>query len=218
MLNQELSSSSKASTVVQNTFDLLTGTGISPSGDYDYNLPILPQEEFDLLHTFVLAIFDQGRQRFKMDLKTVTVDPYECPENHLNYLLTSDSLGVSMTARFRPEEFHIWINPAYKKPVFKFYMTLVHELVHGYAGMSYGHNAHWRRWFYRTLWHLHEVGFIPRPVDELKMVCLSVEYTYRNGEARIYVDPMLTILEAFSKAEKEHDQVKANYFKRLRNA
>lgn len=138
-----------------------------------------------------------------------------CPEYHWDYLLKTDSLGVSMTVAGAPEKFHVWINPAYTEPSFKFYMTVAHELVHGYAGLQYGHGPQWRRWFYRTLWHLVEAGFIPKPQSELKYICLSVESNYNRS---IKIDPMLTIAEALHKAEQEHDKVNDNYFRKLRNA
>lgn len=213
MRQSDLLSSSRGSMGARPTQSRKTGLGVEKSINYD--LDVISEEEFNLLHCYVKSIFDQGRQRFKMDLVTCTNKIALCPQEHWPYLTESDSLGVSMTAQGNPEEFHIWLTPAYKKPQFKFYMTLVHEMVHGYAGLKYDHGPQWRRWFYRTLWHLVQAGFIPEPLDELKYVCLSVEYTYCKA---VKVDPMLTILEALNKAEQEHDIVNDNYFRRLRNA
>lgn len=210
---QQLSSPGSTDTLITPEMLKVRGTGpLSKPFGYTYDLPALDVVEFQQLHSFVKAVFDEGRQRFKMELATVTNQIAMCPPSHWPYLTKCDCLGVSMQAQGKPEEFHIWINPAYKKPVFKFYMTLTHELVHGYAGLQYGHNSHWRRWFYRTLWHLVEGSMIPMPEDELKYVCCTVEHAYNHTPK---LDPMLTILEAFNKAEGEHDKVKANYFRRL---
>lgn len=207
--------SSTAALDVPSTPKMQMVRGAVKSSDYVYDLDVIGPLEFDLLHTYVKAIFDQGRQRFDMRLATMTNKVALCPQAHWPYLTKTDSLGVSMTEIGKPEEFHVWINPQYKKPLFKFYMTLAHELVHGYVGMKYGHNAHWRRWFYRVLWHLVEAEFIPEPQDPLKYVCITVEHAYNHV---LRVDPMLTILEAFSKAKSEHEAVNENYFRRLGNA
>lgn len=196
--------------------ELLTAVGNARSGnkDYDYNLQVIPQYEFNLIHCFVEAIFDQGRQQFDMKLMTITDQISLCPQKWWEYINKEQPLGCSMPDP-DPEKFHIWMNPAFKLPYFKFYMVLLHELTHGYAGMQYGHNSHWRRWYYRVLWHCVKAEMIPKPVDQLKYVCVMVEKEYNRT---VKVDPMLTILEAFSKAEKEHDQVMSNYFRRLGSA
>ncbi len=187
-------------------------SGSAQSNKYAYDLTTISHDQFDILHTFIRSVFDQGRQRFTINLATMTNQAGLCPEYHWPYLFKTDSLGVSMTARGNSSEFHVWINPSFREPLFKFYMTLVHELVHGYAGLSYGHNAHWRRWFYRTMWHLVQAEIIPAPEDELKYVCTTVEHSYNQSPK---IDPMLTILEAFNKAESEHEVVKTNYFRKL---
>lgn len=189
-------------------------SGVKSSNDYLYDLEVIGFLEFDLIHTYVQSIFDQGRRRTDVKLKTMTNKIAHCPQGHWPYLAESDCLGVSMTDHGKPDEFHVWINPAYKAPVFKFYMTLAHELTHGYVGLGYGHNAHWRRWFYRVLWHLVESKLIPEPEDALKFVCISVEHAYNHV---LKVDPMLTILEAFNKAQSEHSVVNSNYLIRLGN-
>lgn len=215
MPNQAQPLSSRVSTAARTIPAQKKASGVARSSSpfgYYYDLSILPVDQFEPVHAFVRAVFDQGRQRFKMDLATVTSSVAQSPQAFWDYLNKTDSLGVSMKAEGETEKFHIWITPSYKQPLFKFYMTLVHELVHGYAGMQYGHNAHWRRWFYRTLWHLVEAGMMPAPEDELKYVCTTVEHAYNYTPK---LDPMLTILEAFHKAESEHDQVMKNYFIRL---
>lgn len=110
------------------------------------------------------------------------------------------------------EYFNIWITPRYELATFRFYLTLAHELTHGYAGLKYGHNAHWRRWFYRVVWHLNEAKFFPHYKSGLLYDLMPVEYQYNQSPKH---DPVLTTLEAFRKAENEHDQVMENYLKRV---
>ena len=175
-----------------------------------YGLTQISKEEFDNLHAFVRACFDQGYQRRDPPLlKSISIHHSWAPQEHQEYLARNDSLGVTMGTH----EFDIWITPAYKGPVFKFYMTLAHELVHGYAGLKYGHNAHWRRWFYRVLFHLVEAKIIPTPESDIQSVLLSVELSYnpkwwQSGAAGL-VD------EAINKAQQEHSKVLDSYWSRL---
>lgn len=181
-----------------------------------YNLSVIPEEEFTTFHTFVKAVFDEGRQWYKPELMTISQDWADMPEIHHAEMRKSDCLGVSMADEgMHHEEFHIWMSPSWAHPVFKFYMTLAHELCHGYVGLQYDHTPSWRRWFYRTLWHLNRAQLIPQPLDELKYVCITVELAYN---LKPKVDPMLTILEAFHKAESEHDKVLDNFVGRLARA
>lgn len=176
-----------------------------------YGLSQITEDEFDRIHSMVLAVFDEGRQRFSPTLATIGTDIDWFPTVHRAYLAKHQALGVTMEdLGQREEEFHIWITPGYREPLFKFYMTLAHELVHGYAGLKYGHNAHWRRWFYRVMWHLHESGMIPTPESELKAVMWGQGLSYNrvSGEFEL-------VTEAFEKARKDHHKVIENYWKRI---
>lgn len=192
----------------------MPGLELPPKGsDLKYNLSVISQEEFETFHTLVQSVFDEGRQVYHPKLMQVSTDWTEMPEVHHAYLTKSDCLGVCMSELgMENEEFHVWITPSYIAPMYKFYMTLAHELCHGYVGTRYGHNAHWRRWFYRVLWHLNEAKLIPEPESELKWVGVSVEYCYNY---KPNVDPMLTIMEAFNKAKSEHSQVMNNFLGRM---
>lgn len=175
-----------------------------------YGLSQITEDEFDRLHQLVLSVFDEGRQRFSPTLATVGTDISWFPQCHRAYLAKHQALGVTMEdLGARQEEFHIWITPAYVGPVFKFYMTLAHELVHGYAGLKYGHNAHWRRWFYRVMWHLHAAGFIPEPESELQAVLWGQGISYNRSGNEFNL-----VTEAFAKAEEDHDKVLDNFWKR----
>lgn len=182
----------------------------------NYNLSVISEDEFTTFHTFVQAVFDEGHQWYKPKLMTVSQAWADMPEIHHATMKNSDCLGVSMAdAGMAREEFHVWMSPSWEWPSFKFFMTLAHELCHGYVGLQYDHTPNWRRWFYRTLWHLNKQWMLPQPEDDLKYVCVTVEHAYNT---RPKVDPMLTILEAFNKAESEHDRVLDNYFGRLAGA
>lgn len=175
-----------------------------------YGLTQISKEEFDNFHTFVQACFDQGYQRRDPPLlKSISIHQSWAPTEYQGYLAKSDSLGVTMGTH----EFDIWITPSYQSPVFKFYMTLAHELVHGYAGLKYGHNVHWRRWFYRVLWHLVEAKMIPEPESTPAEVLFSVERVYNQK----YWEPSAQALvdEAMAKAIDEHEKVMASYWRRL---
>lgn len=182
-----------------------------------YGLTQISEEEFEKLHTFVRACFDQGRQRFSPRLVTISTEAEWFPEEHRPYLADCSSLGVTMETREKhQEEFHIWITPQYTQPVFRFYMTLVHELVHGYAGLKYSHNAHWRRWFYRVMWHVISADIIPKPESSLEQVLFSVECSYNGGAQPYWQSGALDLVrEASAKALSEHNVILDNYWKRL---
>lgn len=182
-----------------------------------YNLPLISRNDFDMFHEFIKSVFDEGRQRFNPRLNIISNQRLDFPERDAEYLKDCTSLGVCMEPPGAYQSyFNIWINPAYKDAVFKFWMTLAHELTHGYVGAKYGHNSHWRRWFYRVMWHLNQTDLMPKlDVDNLFWVCINQEYIYNLSPT---LDPALTIREAFSKAEKEHDKVKTNFIRRMSNA
>lgn len=177
-----------------------------------YNLSMIPKEEFDKFHTMVRACFDVGKQQFSPELKTVSTHYSDMPQCHWQYLAKSDALGVAMADHnMNGKEFHLWISPSYTWPSFKFWMTIAHELTHGYAGLQYGHSAHWRRWFYRVMWHLAKEDFIPKSESDLSLVLFSVEKAYNYTGAKM----LDSILEAFNRAEKDHKQVMEHYWERL---
>lgn len=178
-----------------------------------YGLTQIPQSEFDTLHTFVKACFDEGRQRFSPTLETIGTNFTWFPEVHQDYLASNVALGTTMEiSEEHQKKFHIWITPQYKEPVFKFYMTLVHELVHGYAGLKYGHNAHWRRWFHRVMWHAIAAKVIPEPDSSVDLVLYSVECNYNYGTPE---SAYQLVRESISQAWKEHSKILDNYWRRL---
>lgn len=138
-----------------------------------YKLPLISRNDFDMFHEFIRSVFDEGRQRFNPRLNIISNERLDFPERDAEYLKDCTSLGVCMEPSGAYQSyFNIWVTPSYKEPVFKFWMTLAHELTHGYAGVKYGHNAHWRRWFYRVLWHLNHTDLMPKPEDDLFWICL----------------------------------------------
>lgn len=189
-----------------------------------YRLNAISEEEFNRFHSLVRAVFDQGRQRFDGRLRTVTDDPTLFPKSEQEYLAQNKALGV--TFKLRGEEFgtfHIWMNPAYAEPSFSFFNTLAHELCHGYAGVGYGHNAHWRRWYYRVMYHLWENGFISTPDEDptdpdrypgetLEIMCYAKGFQYNRIDSS--QDELGLVREAFAKAKSDSDKVKENYFRR----
>lgn len=184
--------------------------------DLRYDISVISQDEFEDFNNLVLSVFDEGKQWYKPKLMTVSHNFLEMPKIHHESMAKSTCLGVAMADEGKHhDEFHIWINPQWRAPVFKFYMLLAHELCHGYVGLQYDHTPSWRRWFYRTLWHLNEARMVPKPEDELKYVCVMVEMEYNKKPK---VDPMLSILEAFHQAEREHDKVMDNYVTRISRA
>lgn len=181
-----------------------------------YDLPQISEEEFDRFHAFVQSVFDQGRQRFSPELQRITTVNEGFHPEHAAYLKSTDSLAVTMENRGEHQEkFSIWVNPAYKEPSFRFYTTLAHELTHGYAGLKYGHNSHWRRWFYRVLWHLDRSAMIPASEEPLRLVCygMGLQYNTVSSSQELYL-----VDEAFAKAEEEHPQVEDNFWERTVSA
>lgn len=177
----------------------------------DYELPQMSREEFTEFHEYVRACFDQGRQRFNPELRRITTDPTGFDPEHEAYLKTTESLAVCMEGRGDyQEQFDIWVNPSYKEDSARFRLTLAHELTHGYAGLKYGHNAHWRRWYYRVLYHLHSAGFIEGPSIGTFMVQTESRYNTVS-----LLQGNLLIQEAVEKADSEHNTVTTNYLKRM---
>lgn len=181
-----------------------------------YELPQISEDQFTDFHSFVQSCFDLGRQQFDPKLTRITTVNKGFNPLHAEYLRKSDALAVTMENHGDYQKrFQIWVNPCYKEPSFGFYMTLAHELVHGYAGLKYGHNAHWRRWLYRVMWHLDRSSMIPEAVDGLELVCFNtgLRYNYTNHKAELDL-----IEEAFRVAEQEHDKVEENFWKRTIDA
>lgn len=180
-----------------------------------YELPQLSEDEFNTFHTFVKACFDQGRQRFSPELRRITTERDGFSPHHTAYLKTTDSLAVCMEGFDDYQtQFDIWVNPQYKEASPRFFMTLAHELTHGYAGLKYGHNAHWRRWYYRVLWHIKAAGFF-KPEDPVEHLMYSVECMYNQASLRSGVE---LIHEAMTRAESEHSQVMSNFSRRMMDA
>ncbi len=179
-----------------------------------YDLPQMDEAEFVQFHTLVQACFDQGRQRFHPQVRRVTTNKTGYSPSHETYLKTTTALAVCMEGfGDYQKEFDIWVNPAYVKNTPRFRATLAHELVHGYAGLKYGHNAHWRRWYYRVMWHLQKAGMMG--LRDLAAFCHGVEYAY-NQVSFISGDQLL--VESAERAKEEHSKVMASYWKRLMDA
>lgn len=191
-----------------------SGKAAMASGTWSgqYGMSVIPREDFEEFHTFVQAVFDEGRQRFSPVLASISQDTRFAPECHIPHLASCDSLGVTMEDFGKSkQEFHIWMNPAYKLPTFRFYMTLAHELTHGYAGLQYGHAPHWRRWYYRVLCHLIEAKMMPVPESDIEMILYAVEARYNHSVGDLFALPV----EARNKAKEEHQKVLENYWSRI---
>lgn len=176
----------------------------------NYNLKILSYSDFQVFDAAVQACFDLSRRVYKTQLVSVTDDWQDLPKEHHQYMQEKKSLGTTMDETGNHQIFHTWVNPQFIRPSYKFYHTLVHELCHGYAGLQYGHAAHWRRWFYRVSWHLDQAKLMPKPASPLPMLCWNVEYIYNRKSENM----MGTVLEAHKRAEEEHEQFLVNFEKR----
>ncbi len=170
----------------------------------------MERESFDNLHLMVRACFDEGRQRFHPTLTRITIHNSGFRKDHAEYIEKDQCLAVALENGGLQKNFSIWVNPSYTGDCYWFRATLVHELVHGYAGLRYGHNAHWRRWYYRVMWHMAQTGYLIINPDKLENLCLDVglNYNYVGGELTL-------VREAFAKAESEHSQVLSNFWKRI---
>lgn len=107
--------------------------------------------------------------------------------------------------------FHLWMNPSWQLATNAFYTTMTHELVHGYAGLQYGHGPQWRHWFSRVMFHVNEARMLPNYDENLYMRCFNVDLTY-NKSATSSMD---TVVKSFNTASSEHPAVKTNYLERL---
>lgn len=184
------------------------------SDSVKFNLSQMSKGEFDQFHAFVQACFDQGRQRVTPKLRAISNDIADMPEIHRGYLqTTSEIYALTMTTQgTRAETFDIYMIPQLLPGSFRFYLTLTHELVHGYAGLYCGHNAHWRRWLYRVLCHLDMAGMLPEHEDPVRLVCFSTGMGYTKGTSKQEVD---LVKEVFTRAENEHTKVMDAYTERL---
>lgn len=161
---------------------------------------------------FVQACFDEGRQQFSPKLRRITTENVGFVPVHEAYLKKTSSLAVTMEGYGDyQKKFDIWVTPQYKTASPKFYMTLAHELTHGYAGLKYGHNSHWRRWFYRVLWHLNSAGYF-NPESPIEDILFSVECAYNVSSLKGGIE---LLDEAVAKAGVEHHRVLENFAKRM---
>lgn len=182
-------------------------------GAVRYDLTTISRAEFNNFHSAVQAVFDQGHQHFSPELLTMTSSPDSFPKQEQADIAKYQAMGL--TFKLSGEEhgtFHIWINPAYTVPSWGFYDTLAHELVHGYAGVGYGHKAHWRRWYYRTMWHLKDLELMDVP-DDLDLLCYAKGIGYNHSPHK--QKELHLVWEAFSRAEDDRDKVRENYFRRI---
>lgn len=178
-----------------------------------YNLPQIDEKVFEAFNTMVQACFDQGKQRSEHRLLTISTEVAHLHKTHAAYVNKHQPLAVAIAAGKHLEDFNVWVNPQYKEDSFKFRLTLAHELVHGYAGIQYGHSAHWRRWYYRVVTHLYMAEFIPEPVDKLPVVLWGTGMRYNHtGDKRQEID---LVTEAMAKAKSEHDDVIENFWSRI---
>lgn len=181
-------------------------------GHMKYNLPALSEADFTTVHTFVQACFDEGRQRFKPELLTVSKDWRDFPKHFQDELKARQSMGVAMHELGESgKTFHLWMNPSWHLPTQRFYNTLIHELVHGYAGLFYGHSQQWRYWYHRVMWHLNETDIMPNPSKSLHIQCFNVDLNYNKGAGSSWD----SVIFAFHAAKRDHDKVLDNYVKRL---
>ena len=177
-----------------------------------YNLSLLSEEDFQQYHLFVKACFAESvHRRYTPELATVSSDWSDFPKSHQISLAESDSLGMTMSDFGEVNrKFHIWMTPSYRSPSTQFYKTLLHELCHGYAGLTQGHNAHWRRWYYRVLAHAVWGNILDIKLPE---TCYAVERCYNSVG-----DLMSLPIEAANKAKEEHDRVMDRYMRSLLDA
>lgn len=179
-----------------------------------YELPQMDEAHFMEFYTFVLSCFDQGRQRFQPQLRRITTEKTGYSPHHEAYLRETTALAVAMEGMGDyQKEFDIWVNPAYGKDNPRLRATLAHELVHGYAGLKYGHNTHWRRWYYRVLYHLQHADLLG--LENLPEFVYNVELSYNQVSVR---QGETLIIESANKAKEEHAQVLKNYWKRILGA
>lgn len=183
------------------------------NGPMKYNLPVLERTDFERLETFVAACFDQGQQRFTAQVKTVSNQWEDHPKYSHGFLKGRKSLGLAMQGPGdKTGEFHLWMHPHWHTATQPFHSTLLHELVHGFTGIQYGHSAHWRRWLYRVRWHANEARMTPLHIKDLRMHCFNIGLTYNKSDTSKEMD---LLVEAFHTAEKEHERVLKNYWERL---
>jgi hypothetical protein len=177
-----------------------------------YNLGMVNQSEFENLNHLTLACFDQGRQVYRPRLTQISTEISEMPDIHQPMLAKGGALALTMsTWGTRHETFEIWVTDRFKPGSYNLYQTLVHELVHGYAGLALGHNINWRRWFYRVLWHADEAGMLPPHGDDLRAICFSIACRYSQKEAWRELG---LIDQTFEQAQKEHTKVMNDYLRR----
>lgn len=178
---------------------------------YTYQLPQMPKSEFKEFNNFVRACFDQSKARKVPELKRIDVHVKGHHPRHVKYIEKFQPLAVTVVSgKDMDTAFSIWVNPAYRDDTFKFRMTLAHELAHGYAGVKYGHSAHWRRWFYRVMWHLDSAEFLPEHEDPLSLICFASGHLYNHSDK----SERHLVEEAFEQADREHKDVLDSYWER----
>lgn len=178
-----------------------------------FDLKQMDQDVFEDFHNLVLAVFDEGKQRVKPRLRYIGHSTEGLDESHADFIMDEAPLGLATAnlADAPGEFFDIWMSPSFAGDSFYFRKTLAHELVHGYTGIQCGHNAHWRRWVYRVLMHLHKADMIL--TNDIHEVCFTEGWRYIKDPAKLEQEDLL-IEEVHRKVNKEHDRVLAHYFRR----
>lgn len=175
-----------------------------------YQLSMMEKADFDIFHSVIQATMDQGRKRSNPELVRITTENEGFIEEHSDYLEKEKPLGCTMIINGDYDRFAVWMNPSFVDHR-NFRITLAHELTHGYVGVAYQHSAHWRRWFYRVLWHLDRQDLLKIEPDDDPLMHIAfyrgIQYV-RNTEH--YYRERLLVEEAFEQAEAEHDNVLAN--------
>lgn len=167
---------------------------------------ILSEEDFNLFHAGVLATRLAGRHT-SGKLMLLTDDYRDLPEELHRYIEREKPLGycVSPTG-WNEKVFEVWVTPAYQDST-QFRCTLLHELLHGYVGISYGHNAHWRKHMYSALFHMAELGLMQPQGDEQVDPEDIARYGLRNYVKDVHKEAVLRH-QAIEQAKGAHPLVR----------
>lgn len=144
----------------------------------------LSRGEFERANRLVRSVLLQSKQRRSQVsnyLHCATSNIELLAEENQEYVLSNpEVLGASFAHDSR---FDIWLSPAYYVVDNDIYIdTLLHELCHGYLGVSTTcyHNQRWKRFFGRVLHHYH---LVVRPLDlDMLRTTMLKRYTKQGAD------------------------------------
>lgn len=137
-----------------------------------YDLSNFDRTEFELSDRLVRSvILANGRPPYSRSLRRITTDRSTLSKTNVNYIEQNLDTLDAVCFEKPNGDFDIWVSPELDPEVPFYRQTLLHELSHGYLGVSNGHNHLWKKLYSRVLLHHHnlveDLGDIHRVINSM---------------------------------------------------